>query len=585
MTRPVLSALIVLVAGSVALALFGGQPSMATLISATFIWATVGLSWNLFSGLSGNLSFGHAGFFGIGAYVSVLLQINYGLSPLVALLPAAAVAAATAIAIGWITFRLSGIYFSLATLTYPLMLIPLAHYLGIQELSVPYIRENGAWHLQFADPRSLGYVAAVLFALTTAVAAWVDRSPLGARLKAIRDDKPAAEAAGVDTRLVKTQGFVLSAVIAALAGVIYSNVLLVVTPEAVFGLRTSVLAVLIPIIGGIGTLWGPIVGAAIVVPLNDLLTAALGATMPGLSGLVYGGIVVAIILLAPEGLIWRLQVLLPKRRQAGKRIAAADELAAAEALFTRQATPGGVALAVRSLSRSYGGLKALSTVEFDVADGELLGIIGPNGAGKTTLFNLVNGFVAPSSGTITLNGRNVTTLPTHRRFAAGLGRTFQVVRVFRKLTVRENVLIAALSAAENGVTEAERLCDAALLVCGIHDLADAPAETLDTRQLRVMELARALAGRPKVLLVDEYLAGQSPASVEDLVRLLRLINGFGITVVVIEHTIGALLGMVERLIVLDRGAVIADGAPENTIALPAVVEAYLGKKWVRHAAG
>ena len=585
MPRPLLSALIVLVGGTTALAAFGGQPSLASLMTTTFIWATVGLSWNLFSGLSGNLSIGHAGFFGIGAYVSVLMQIHFGVSPLVAALPASFVAAASAVGIGWVTFRLSGIYFSLATLTYPLMLIPVAHYLDIQELSVPYIRENGAWHLQFEDPRHLGYVAILLLAAATAVFAWVDRSQLGTRLKAIRDDLPAAEAAGVDTRLAKMQGFVLSAAIAALAGVLYSSVLLVVTPEAVFGFRTSVVAVLIPIIGGVGALWGPLAGAAVVVPLNDLLTAAVGATAPGLSGLVYGTIVVAIVLFAPEGLIWKLRSLRPSRnvRNVAARAVGAANPAAAGALFARRASAGGVALSVRSLSRSFGGLKALSDVAFEVADGELLGIIGPNGAGKTTLFNLVNGFVTPTSGTIVVGGIDVTGLAPHRRFGVGLGRTFQVVRVFRRLTVRENVLVAALGAAD-GSAEAERLCEAALLVCGIHDLAGMPAETLDTRQLRLMELARALAGRPTLLLVDEYLAGQSPSSIEDLVRLLRVINGLGITVVVIEHTIGALLGMVDRLIVLDRGQIIADGAPQETIAGPAVAEAYLGRKWMQHAA-
>lgn len=583
LARPLMATLIALIVGSAVLAVLGEQPNRVTLITAIFIWAAVGISWNLFSGLSGDLSFGHAGFFGIGAYVSVLLQINYGISPLVAFLPAAIIAAAVAVVIGRITFRLSGIYFSLATLTYPLMMIPLAHYLGMQELSVPLVRENGGWHLQFADPRHLGYVALALLAGAAAVAAWAERSPLGLRLKAIRDDKPAAEAAGVDTRLAKMQGFAISAAIAALAGVVYANVLLVVTPDAVFGLRTSVLAVLIPVVGGIGALWGPIVGAAIVVPLSDLLNAALGAVKPGLSGLVYGAIVVAIVLFAPEGLIWRLRALLPRRRTTVVPLAGEDEIAAASTLFARPVTPGGVALAVRGLSRSYGGLQALSTVEFDVADGELLGIIGPNGAGKTTLFNVASGFVAPSSGTVSVHGRDITALPTHRRFGAGLGRTFQVVRVFRRLTVRENVLVAALSAAD-GTIDAKRLCDAALQVCGIPHIADMPAETLDTRQLRIMELARALAGRPKLLLVDEYLAGQSPASVADLVGLLRRINSLGITVVVIEHTIGALLDMVDRLIVLDRGMIIAGGAPDATITLPAVVEAYLGKNWARHAA-
>lgn len=580
MTRPLMAALIVLIAGSAVLMVLGEQPNIATLLTAIFIWATVGISWNLFSGLSGDLSFGHAGFFGIGAYASVLLQTSYGISPLMAFLPAAVIAAAAAVVIGRTTFRLSGIYFSLATLTYPLMMIPLGHYLGMQELSVPFVRENGGWHLQFSHPRHLGYVALALFAAATAVAAWVERSPLGARLKAIRDDKPAAQAAGVDTHSAKMQGFALSAAIAALAGVVYANVLLVVTPDSVFGLRTSVLAVLIPVVGGVGALWGPIVGAAIVMPLSDLLNAALGAIKPGLSGLVYGAIVVAIVMFAPEGLIWRLRALLPRRRTSVAPTA--SEIGAARALFARTVTPGKVALAIRGLSRSYGGVQALSTVEFDVADGELLGIIGPNGAGKTTLFNVVNGFEMPSSGTVSLHGRDITTLPTHRRFIAGLGRTFQVVRVFRRLTVRENVMVAALNAAD-GTIDAERLCDAALQICGISDLADSPAETLDTRQLRIMELARALAGRPKLLLIDEYLAGQSPASVADLVRLLRLINGFGITVVVIEHTIGALLDMVNRLIVLDRGMVIAGGAPNATITHPAVVEAYLGKKWARHA--
>jgi ABC-type branched-subunit amino acid transport system ATPase component len=233
---------------------------------------------------------------------------------------------------------------------------------------------------------------------------------------------------------------------------------------------------------------------------------------------------------------------------------------------------------VAHLSKAFGGLRAVQDVSFEVEEGAIVGIIGPNGAGKTTLFNLLNGFLPRDRGAVSFAGRELGGLKPNRICRLGIGRTFQVVRSFARMTVLENVIVGAYVAAADAPA-ALAAAQESLALVGLAARAGDVAGGLSNRDLRLMELARALAGRPRLLLMDEPLAGLSADAVEDMLTVIKLLSAGGLTIVIIEHTMGAMVRLAHRLVVLDHGAVLADGSPRDITANPAVVEAYLGKKW------
>jgi branched-chain amino acid transport system permease protein len=404
-------------------------------------------------------------------------------------------------------------------------------------------------------------------------------------LLAIKQNEPAAEAAGIDTLRWKMRAIIVSGGLAAAAGGLYAVVLLVVTPDSVFGVLTSAQALIIALFGGVATLWGPLIGAAVLVPLSETLQAQLGNTVPGIQGVVYGVAIVLVILLAPEGIYWRVRDRLVRRRltQQGRPESLPAALPAAMPAPVRSAAaPSGDALpilTVDGLSKSFGGLRAVEDVGFDIVRGTVLGIIGPNGAGKTTLFNLLNGFIAPDRGRIVVDGRDIVGLKPNRVCRLGVGRTFQVVRPFARMSVLDNAMIGAY-AVEDSDRGARAAAEAAVERVGLAARADAIAAGLTTKELRLMELARALAGRPRLLLMDEPLAGLGTGEIEDLLSVIRALAGEGVTVVVIEHTMQAMVRLADHLVVLDHGRLIAAGLPDAVTRDAQVVEAYLGKKWM-----
>jgi branched-chain amino acid transport system permease protein len=256
---------------------------------------------------------------------------------------------------------------------------------------------------------------------------------------------------------------------------------------------------------------------------------------------------------------------------------------ATEAIFARRDDERPVVLLeVRNLSKSFGGLDAVAEVDLEVRRGEILGIIGPNGAGKTTLFNLLNGFTAADSGEIRMAGARIDRLRPNRICARGVGRTFQVVKAFRRMTIADNVIIGAY-ARSSGVAAARTVASAALAVVGLSEAAGVMAERAGNRELRLMEIARALAGKPSLLLLDEVFAGLTAAEVEELSGLIRRLAALGITLVIIEHTMQAMVRLVDRFVVLNHGRVLASGRPDEVTQNPAVIEAYLGRKWLDDA--
>jgi len=570
-----------------------------TMLTLVLIWATMGVSWNVLSGYSGMISFGHASFFGLGAYTVTILFIDFGVTPWIGIPAATVVGVLAALLIGFPTFRLRGHYFALAMLAYPLALLYIFEWAGYQEENLPKRDDAKLFFAQFDDLRIYGIMALVMLVAGLLISLRIEQSRFGLSLLAIKQNESAAEAAGINTWLWKMRAIVVSGAIGSTVGGLYAIVLLVVTPLTVFGVLTSALALVVVLFGGVGTLWGPLIGAAILIPLSETLRAEYGAILPGIDGVAYGAAIIFVILAAPDGIFWNVRDWLIKRgwytrpgseglkmSEAGANVAGAEKVQPLPSMRKAEPAPTGGAtmLEINSVSKQFGGLRALDNVTLSATEGSILGVIGPNGAGKTTLFNVLNGFMPPDGGEIRFQGESVLGLKPHKVCARGIGRTFQVVRAFPRMTILENVMVGAFVGSKDDV-EASALARDALVRVGLADLAGALASGLTNEQFRLMELARAIAPRPKMVMLDETLAGLGAIEIERLLDVVRQLRDTGMTIVIIEHTMQAMVRLADQFAVLDHGAVIATGTPDEVVKDPAVIEAYLGKKWMERAAG
>jgi ABC-type branched-subunit amino acid transport system ATPase component/ABC-type branched-subunit amino acid transport system permease subunit len=586
--------MVVFAASYAAIALLVTNSYYQLMLTLVLIWASFGLSWNVLSGYTGLVSFGHAAFFGIGAYTTALGQIHFDLTPWLLIPIAAALGGLAGLLIGFPTFRLRSHYFALAMLAYPLALLYVFEWLGYQEVTLPMKREAPAAYMQFSDHRIYTLLALALLIAIVLLTRSMERSRFGMALLAIKQNEAAAEAVGIDTLAWKLRAISLSGSIASAVGAFYAVVLLVVTPVSVFGMLVSAQALTVTMFGGVGTVWGPVIGSAILIPTAEVLHAELGARFPGIQGVIFGMAIIIVILAAPEGLFWKVRDLVRRRwpnliaRQATRKVTA---VAAAAELFLgakNKPRPNACSgksetiLEVQGLSRSFGGLRAVQDVSFQVREGEILGVIGPNGAGKTTAFNLLNGFLKPDAGAILLDGKNMVGRKPHELCQAGVGRTFQIMRPFPRMAVADNVIVGAYVHARDD-REARDLANAAIARVGLTEIADRIPGELTTKELRLMELARALAGKPRILLLDETLAGLGQNETGEVVAVIRRLARQGMTIVIIEHTMHTMVRLVDRFVVLDHGRVLVEGAPDAVTKDPRVIEAYLGKKWAAYA--
>ncbi|UXX82044.1 branched-chain amino acid ABC transporter ATP-binding protein/permease [Roseovarius pelagicus] len=545
------------------------------------IFAGLSTAWNIVGGFAGQLSLGHAIFYGIGAYVGVMLT-NMGISPWLGMFAGAGIAAAVAVVISYPCFRLHGPFFALSTIALLEVFRVLALHFrdftgGATGMMIPL---NIGWEwMVFRERLPALIIAFGMMCFILAVAWWIRSHRLGFQLVATRERESAARGAGVSTVKVRLIAVAISAALTAMMGTFHGMYLTFIEPESAFSLAFSIQIAMFALIGGIGTVFGPLLGAVLLVPITEFARGALGAEAIGLHGFVYGVVLVLVVIFIPNGLMGLVGRFFVARRDAGGQAAAVAEPAQARAFTPPE--PGEEIVRVRNLNKHFGGLHVTNDVSFTLREGEILGLIGPNGAGKTTLFNMISGFMDADSGTVEVRGPDGTWhSPTNPAdFATlGVGRTFQIVQPFAAMTVEENIMVGAFHRYPH-VNDARAAARRTAEKMGLAPFLDAEASSLTIGGLKRLEVARVMAMEPRVLLLDEVMAGINQADVRRAIDLMLSIRDTGVSIIAIEHVMQAVMSLSDHVIVLSSGKVIAEGKPQAVVEDPQVIEAYLGKEF------
>jgi ABC-type branched-subunit amino acid transport system ATPase component/ABC-type branched-subunit amino acid transport system permease subunit len=545
-----------------------------------FFWISLATSWNILSGYAGYFSFGHAAFFGAGVYTTATLTTAFNVPFLLSLPAAGLVAALLGSVIAAVVFRVRGVrgeLFGLLTLavTFVLSTIALNTRLdggpGVFLAAVPV-------PIVFGTPATTLYHLALVVAFVSVFAALaIYRSRWGMGLFAIRDDEDVAEVLGVPTYRYKLVAFALSCFIAGLIGGIHAMFVTYVTVAETFAVGLAVDAIMMAALGGTRFWYGPALGAVIITTLTQSLTGGESAV---LNRALIGAILIAVIVFLPNGVAGGLQ---RRFRRAAPASAGARTSPTVASVTERLATPAPAAaaplLGCVEVKKAFRGLQALAGVTLDVRAGEILGLIGPNGSGKSTLINVVSGYYRVDGGQILLDGRDIARVHAHRIAGLGLARTYQIPRSFHRLSVLDNVALAAMFGGGHGRATGRSLGRTWLAFTGLEAKADALPGELNLLERKFLDLARALASEPRLVLLDEVLSGLTPAQMTDALGLVRRIRERGTTVVFVEHIMRAVLDLADRVVVLSGGRVIAEGAPRQVMRDPDVVRAYLGKAY------
>lgn len=548
-------------------------------------WMILALSWNILSGYSGYFSFGHGAFFGVGMYTTAVLSGKLEWSFLATLPIAALLAALLGVALGLVVFRVKGVRGEL----FALLTLAITFVVGTIILNTPIDGGPGIALSGVAIPKIAPTASASIYLLALGVAVLtiflsyrIQHSKLGLGLFAIHDDEDVAEVMGVPTLRYKLAAFGLSCALAGLAGGIHALFVNYVTVGETFTITVPLTVVLMSVLGGTRHWAGPAVGAIAITCLLYFLTAG---SSPILGKAMVGMILVVVILFMPEGILgfW-----LKRNAQAFKPMPVRPQPVEGQASKgLRQAQPERMAqpepvasgkplLQVQNLSKAFKGVQALDGVTLDVREGEILGLLGPNGSGKSTFINVVSGHYPKSGGQIMFVDRDISHLAPHNVAQSGIARTYQIPRPFAHLTALQNVSLVAMFGAGQNQRLATEQAWQWLEFTGLTHKAHLLPDALNLHERKFLELARALAAKPRLVLLDEVLSGLTPSEINEAIELIRRIRAQGSTIVFVEHVMHAVMALADRVAVLNHGKLIALGLPNDVMTNPEVVSAYLG---------
>ncbi|WP_431512018.1 branched-chain amino acid ABC transporter ATP-binding protein/permease [Variovorax sp. DAIF25] len=588
--RPMILCAVVIAALAVVPALFGSFT--VSLLNDIGIGALVALGLVLLTGVGGATSFGQAAFVGIAAYATAWLSTTQGYSPWIGLLFALLLTGLSALAIGLLTLRLGGHFLPLSTIAWGLSIAmlfgnvdALGRHTGLSNIPPLFI---GGWSL--ADPRAMYYLIWAIVGLAFLFSHNLLRSRPGRAIRSLRGGATLLASVGADAYRVRLSLFVTAALFAGLAGWLYAHMNRFVSPSP-FDVRASIEYLLMAVAGGLGSLVGALVGAGLVLVLKNglqdvlpLITQRAGQ----LEAVAFAVLFIALLHFARGGLMGFVRRL-RGRKGSGAARAPTAPLAAVEPLPHRALpTRGTPILSVQGAVKRFGGLVAVNDVSFDVAAGEIVGLIGPNGAGKSTMFNLLTCTLPMTSGSVRFLGQDIAGMPQREVARLGLARTFQHVKLRPQMSLLDNVALGAHSRTRSGVLRAGLRLDRAeerqilqeaqrqLERIGLGDRAHELAGSLPLGTQRILEIARALAADPVLLVLDEPAAGLRRKEKMALGELLRKLRDEGVTILIVEHDMDFVMKLVDRLVVMNFGAKLVEGAPAAVRADERVQAAYLG---------
>jgi len=563
-----------------------GNAYLVYFVFAILVSFILAQSWDWIAGEAGLINLGHYVFFGIGAYTFSIGVIN-DLPIALCFVFAAGFTSLVAAILGIPLFRLTGDYFAFATLA----LLPLAELLASNLASITGgsdgipLPPGGGMVFGF-EVKTVAYYMALVFAVgAIVVTMWITRSPFGYALKAVRNDEEAAEILGVRIFPTKIRALVLSALAASLAGSVYAWSFRYIDPSTVFGLNSALLPVAMALLGGSGLLWGPLIGVLLLSVAQQLLLTNLTI----LQATIYGLVILFIGRYMPGGLLRAASIRrLPGLKALGRehheylteRGPSPTMAAVKEIALRRYATErDGPLLVCDGVTMAFGGNVAVNGVSLSIDKGEIIGLIGPNGSGKTTFFNCISKVYEPVAGRIILDGHDLGGVSRYRVSRLGVGRTYQIPRPFQDLTVVENIAIPLMFRERDSLPLRRAFVEAGDFAsfAGLEDHLDVRADLLSLQHKKALEFARALACKPKLLLLDEVASGLTPAEVKRFVAQIRHVrDAFGLTVIWVEHIISALSLVVDRIVVMEEGATIADGNLREVMKDEKVLKTYLG---------
>jgi ABC-type branched-subunit amino acid transport system ATPase component/ABC-type branched-subunit amino acid transport system permease subunit len=564
------------------------------ILSMVFAIGAVGL--NIITGYAGYVSLGQGAFVGLGAYTVGICVNDIGGSPWVWVPVAGVLAGALAALLGVVAMRARGHSFVILTIAFLFLLQLLAT--NWDELT------NGTGGITLPIPTwsvdyqywPFYYALFGLLALSLLAAWWIRRTKFGMGLIAIREDEDKAATVGVSTPTYKILAFAASAVFVGMAGGIYGYYIAFIDPIGMFNILLSVQIILSLLLGGRATLWGPVLGAFVIEWLNETSNNEFGGGNTRL--LIFGGLLSLVVLFLPQGIIPTANHWIERWRGRGQAGLAGERLAGID-LRERAAPPAAAPapsakplLEVKGLEKRFGGVQAVDGASFSVPEGSITALIGPNGSGKTTVFNLIGGTMAPQAGEVWFDGQRIDRKPPWRRAHLGLGRTFQITRLFPEMTVLENVvaplrefhlgLLNANAVSGREAARAEELLD----FVGMRKYRDVRAAALSFGQQKLVELAQILMLDPKLIMLDEPAGGINPTLIDRIGEMIRELNAGGKTFLIVEHNMPFVLGLCAPVLVLARGQTISSGTPDEIQRDPKVLDAYLGEDFrLEHPVG